>query len=176
MANISAAAAARLLAPTYLLLFPLLLRHPWHGRLVRRPWWQRAALAVIALAALVVILNPASPLWPAQTVLASFGNGASGGPGLQRAARVYAVYGQRAAALAPIRDWIPTGVSRVGFVSNGYEPEGSLWKPYGSRRVCHVLSGETAADLRRRQLDYVVISGNGLREKFRMSLPAWIRP
>lgn len=175
MAKMSVATPGRHLTPTYILLFPLLLWHPLHRVLVRRRWWQRAGLAVNALAALVVILNPARPLWPAQTILAKSGDGKFDHPGLQRAARVYAVYGRRADALAPIRDLIPAGVSRVGLVSNGDEPEGSLWKPFGSRRVFHALPADTAEDLRRRQIEYVVISSNGLREKLKMSLPEWLQ-
>jgi hypothetical protein len=175
MAKISIAPPGRILTPVYILLTPLLLWHPLHRRLVGRRWWRPAGLAVMALSALVVILNPARPLWPTQTILRHAGDGAPGHPWLQRAARVYAVYGRRADALAPIRDLIPAGVSRVGLVTNGDEPEGSLWRPFGSRRVVHVLPADTAEDLRRQSLEYVIVSENGLRDRFKMNLPAWLR-
>lgn len=48
---------------------------------------------------------------------------------------MYQTYNLRSDVLAPIRESLPEDVQNVGFVSNGDQPEVSLWWPFGKRRV-----------------------------------------
>src|SRR5581483_341856 len=61
--------AARLIAPYYPLLLPLLLAGTGPDRIVRRRWWRRLVGLHLMVAAAVVVLTPDRPLWPARMIL-----------------------------------------------------------------------------------------------------------
>lgn len=174
MVKVGVAGVGRVLMPYYPLLLPVWFCSPAHEALVRKRWWRRTAIAVMGVAIGVVIVNPARPLWPAQAVLARLSALRPNSRLLARARTVYQVYGSRADALGPIRDLVPPGAQRVGFVSTGDEPEASLWRPFGSRRVFQVLPTDTAADLRRWQLEYVIVSPHALPLNVHLTLGEWL--
>ena len=142
---------ARLLAPYYGLLLPPLLAWPGNGRLVRRYWWRMAAFAVFLLAAVPLILSPARPLLPVETILATMQHPP------ERVQTVYSVYRARHDAFAPARDALPPGLTVLGLVTYD-DPETSLWRPFGSRRIIHVCPGDTAADLKRQDIEYILVN------------------
>ena len=55
------------------------------------------------------------------------------------------------------------------------DPETSLWRPFGSRRVEHVGPHDTAADLKRRGIEYVLIKGEILGQWFQCPLDDWLK-
>ena len=175
MVKVSSFAAARVVLPYYPLLVPLLLWPGGQGTLVRQAWWRRSALAVCALAVLVLVVNPARPLWPARTALAWLQERWPGTKLLARAAKVYAVYGQRSDALAPVRQLLPPGVDCFGFVGGGDDPEASLWLPFGQRRLIHVMPSKTGPDLPDGRLEYVIVSLNALDECYRLTLADFLQ-
>jgi hypothetical protein len=164
----------RILTPYVPLLLAPLLLCSWHEQLVRRCWWRTTALVVGALAAFVVIANPARPLWPAGQLLSRWQEQWPGVGLLQRAQRVFAVYDQRHDALKPVRDLVPPGTSVVGAVLSSDDPETSLWRPFGTRRIVHVLPNDPPEVPRQRGVAFVLLSSR-LTEATGLTLEGWLR-
>jgi hypothetical protein len=173
MVKVVVTCAGRLIVPYYLLLTVALLGLPGHEWLVFRRAWQRVALAVLWLAVAVVIINPARPLWPANRTLSALQAQWPDNRLVERAARVYATYSQRHDALGPIREVLPASSRRVGLAASLDYPEASLWRPFGSRVVMHVLPGDTVEQLRTAGLEYVIVPPE-FEARFGMSLEAWL--
>src|SRR5260221_14729047 len=85
------------------------------------------------------------------------GAGQSSQPLIRRAWTVYSVYGQRGDAFEPVRTKLPTNANPLGLVTSD-DPETSLWRPFGSRSILHVTRTDTAEDLQRLGIQYVLIS------------------
>ena len=130
--------SGRYLAPHYLFLCLPLLLVPGLSLIFRGVLWKIAVIICFGALLVTMVINPARPLWPALTVLNSMDADASGHPTLQRALDVYETYRKRLDAFAPIRSLLPADVDRIGFFS-GNTPEASLWKPFGKRRIIHIL-------------------------------------
>jgi hypothetical protein len=152
---------SRIIAPYYLLMIPVFLLLPGQEQLVRAKWWRRCALCVFALAAILVIISQARPLWPASFVLDKLHAKDSPSPKLRRIADVFATYSQRWDAFAPARDKLPEGVKLLGIISSD-DPETSLWRPFGSRRIAHVKHADTLENLRERGIQYVLVNSKVL--------------
>jgi hypothetical protein len=165
---------ARIIGPYYLLLVVPLLTGAGQTALVRRRWWKQAGLATMILAAVVVVLTPARPLWPARRVIGWMRERGVESKGLERAGTVYQVYSERWDTLAPIRELLPPDARVVGFISFGDTVETSLWRPFGRRRIVHILSTETAVEARRRGLQYVVIGADGSGLPGEKPLAVWV--
>jgi len=163
---------ARLVAAYYPLLLPALLRGPAAGVLVRRRWWRWATVGVLLLAVAAVVLTPARPLWPAQTVLAKMSGYGRGHALFERVREVYSVYADRPDSLAKVRALIPAEAVVVGFAGDKNETEISLWRPYGHRRVEDILPGESGGEIRARGVEYVVVSELFLRRQGQ-EIQAW---
>jgi hypothetical protein len=67
MTQLNNMGAVRYLASYYPLLMMGLLRSPAQGEVVRRTWWRWWAIFASVLAALVLIISQARPLWPAES-------------------------------------------------------------------------------------------------------------
>ncbi|MGH7991568.1 MAG: hypothetical protein ACREDS_15435, partial [Limisphaerales bacterium] len=151
VANLSA--IARVLTPYYALLIPIALTGRGHGRLVKKIWWRAAAFAVFLVAGLLVVISPARPLFPVQTILQGLRANGSNSKLFRRVNEVYSVYENRNDAFAPAKNLLPPGVKILGLVTFD-DPETSLWRPFGSRRVVHVCPGDTPDYLKSRGVEY----------------------
>ncbi|HUE36603.1 MAG TPA: hypothetical protein VMO20_04380 [Candidatus Acidoferrum sp.] len=145
----------RLLASYYILLFPLLLVGPEHEGLVKRTWWRFASFIVFALAALLLVISPARPLFPVKTFLEKIEAHNPGSKLLARAEEVYAVYRDRNNAFAPALNALPPGLKTLGFITYD-DPETSLWRPFGSRRIIHVCPDDSAGCLKAEGVEYIL--------------------
>ena len=164
---------ARLLNTYYpFLILPSLLG-PNQGGVVRRGWWQGAALLVMAAAALPLMLNPARPLFPAQATLRWLRHHGAPAAIVSRAERVYAAYGERADALVPLLEFLPPGEKVIGLVTFD-DPETSLWKPFGSRRVVHVCRNDTGAQLRARGMRYIWVNAHQIERFEPLTFEQWL--
>jgi hypothetical protein len=173
MAKVGLPNCGRLIAPYYIFLFPLILRLPSQDILVRRCWWKFIANAIVLIAIFVVIANSARPLWPAQLFFRAV---MARKPTLsiaERGLRVYGVYANRNDALSPVRHRIPDGVGVAGLVSKD-DPEASLWRPFGLRRIVHVLPSDTRESVRRRKIEYVILSPD-IEQISGLSLESWLQ-
>ncbi len=164
--------SARLAAPYYGLLVPLLLVIAGHECLVRAHWWRRFAMLLMLPAALLLVVSPPRPLWPAKTILTKLADKESPNPLVQRALTVYSVYGMRGDGFKPVRERLPSDVDPLGFVATD-EVETSLWKPFGSRRILHVKANDTRTQLQERGIRYVLVSTETWERLGKQSLEAW---
>jgi hypothetical protein len=163
---------ARLISPYYPLLLPLLLAGARQAEIVRRRWWRVMVGVVLWLALLALVLTPGRPLWPARTVLSKLVAWKPGNRPLKRALMVYSVYDVRSDPLANVRAMLPQGLSVVGFMGTSDDIDISLWRPFGARRVEHILPSDSAEDIRRRHIQYAVVGEVNLLEH-NTTLAAW---
>lgn len=146
MAKAGIGTAARIITPYYLLLMPLLLRGRGQRVICTKRWWNALAAGVFGLAAILIVVTPSRPLWPANTILSWLVNRHPENATLLRAQTVFSVYGKRADALAPLRAVLPPNEPVMGLVTFD-DPETSLWRPFGSRRFEHVLVNDTREEI-----------------------------
>lgn len=149
----------RLIAPYYPLLLPLLLVGVEQSALVRKRWWQMLAWAVFIVAFAVLIVVPARPLWPAQTILTRAVKAKPDNRLLQRALTTYSVYSIRSDPLPELRAQLPSDLKTIGFLGTSDDLDISFWRPYFSRQVAQIALLETAEQIRRRGLRYAIVSG-----------------
>jgi hypothetical protein len=154
----------RHLSAYYPLLLPLALVGAGQAVIVRRRWWRTLAWGVVLLAVPVVVLVPGRPLWPAQTILSRLTAWRPNQRLLQRALTVYNVYNVRSDPLANVRALLPPGLKVVGFMGTADDLDISLWRPFGSRRVEHMLLSESPAQIRQRHIEYAVVGEVNLLE------------
>lgn len=174
MAQCGVSGGVRYLGPYNLLLIAPFMLGSAHSHLIRRTWWRAGAGTVFAMAGLLLAANPARPLWPATWILRAAGAEKSGNGIGHRAWTVYSVYAQRADAFAPVRAILPAQANPLGFISFD-DPETSLWRPFGSRRILHIPQAESAAEMRARGIKYVLASSVTLTNNWRSSLDVWLR-
>jgi hypothetical protein len=164
---------ARILTPYYLLLLPILLVACGHERLVKERWWRSAAFTVFIIGGGLLVVSPARPLFPAQTIFGKIAAHASNSKLLARMKEVYLVYGNRNDGFAPARDALPPDLKILGLITFD-DPETSLWRPFGSRRTEHICPGDTAADLKARGVEYILLREQALGQWFNCSLDDWL--
>jgi len=165
---------ARLVSPYYALLLPWLLLGTGQAAIVRRRWWRLLAGGVVLLAGMVLVVSPARPLWPAQTVISRLLAAHPDQPLLIRAQKVYSVYSGRSDPLSGVRALLPAQVSIVGFMGTPDDIDISLWRPYGTRRVEHILLTDSPSEIRQRGIEYAVVGGANLAEKG-ATLDGWLQ-
>ena len=166
--------AARLLAPYYPLLLPLLVTGAVQSRLIRSRVWQVLVFINIVFAFAVLILTPPRPLWPAQTVLAYLVNRHPGSHLLSRAEKVYSLYSGRYDPLPGVRALLPENISVVGFAGGTDDAEISFWLPFGSRRVEDFLVVDSPSEVRNRGIEYAIISDMQLPQDG-LTLDDWLQ-
>jgi hypothetical protein len=164
----------RILTPYYALLLPVILAGAVHERLVKERWWRSAAFTVFLIAGGLLVVSPARPLFPAQTILEKIAAHASNSKLLARMKEVYLVYGNRNDGFAPARDVLPPGLKILGLVTYD-DPETSLWWPLGARRIEHVCPGDTAAALKARGVEYILLREQAVGQWFDCPLDDWLK-
>jgi hypothetical protein len=164
---------ARYLAPSYVLLMaPILV---WSGSdYLKKTWWRWSALGVFLISGALIIICPSRPLWPAKTVLQALGADRASAGLMQRAWRVYSVYGARADAFEPAVKLLPAEANPLGMVTFD-DPEASLWRPFGSRRVMHICLSDSPEETRRRGIHWALVSGSIVDEHYKISMEEWLK-
>jgi len=174
MTQSNLAGIARILAPYYLLLLPVLLAGAGHDRVVKQCWWRMASSAAFLMAAGLLVVSPARPLFPVQFVMEKLATHASHFKIVSRMEEVYTVYAHRNDAMAPAREALPPGLKVLGMITFD-DPETSLWRPFDSRRIVHICPGDTAADLKAGGVEYVLLREEALELYFKCPLADWIK-
>jgi hypothetical protein len=163
----------RILAPYYALLLPFFLASAAHAQFVRQCWWRLSAFAVYILAAGLLIISPARPLFPVGMFLEKMHAAEAQHPALARIETVYSVYAARNDAFAPAKEILPPGLKILGLVTYD-DPETSLWLPFGSRRIVHARPQDSSADLKALGVEYVLVKTEGFEGRFGCSMDDWI--
>jgi hypothetical protein len=165
---------SRLITPYYALLLPALLMGLGHERLVKKCWWRATAFAGFVMAAGLLVVSPARPLFPVGIFLQKVHSAAAQHPSLSRVEAVYSIYHSRNDAFAPVRDVLPPDVKILGLVTFD-DPETSLWRPFGSRRIEHVRAADLPTDLKQRGIQYVLVKPGLLGKEADDALDAWLK-
>jgi hypothetical protein len=171
LAKMGSEAGPRLLTPYYpILLFAVLLfvrtRHP-----IRERWWRLTTYAVSLVPVIILIVQPARPLFPVDLLVRSLPREGGIGDLFTRITTVYRTYEARADVLAPVRDLIPASVRKIGFIGTGDDPEPSLWQPFGQRMVRDIVNPLDANSLP----DFVSVSESWLKEQTGQPLESWAK-
>jgi hypothetical protein len=173
LSKLGFSSGTRYLAPFYPLVMMGLLCGSAQSELVRRKWWRACAVAGFGLAMLMVVVTPPRPLWPAGWVMSHYEAGLRASHLGARIFNVYSVYGARAEAFAAVRDSLPDDEKVVGMVTFD-DPEASLWRPFGKRRIRHVIESDSASDLQSEGIRYVVVSKEKFSHLYNESFDAWL--
>ena len=165
-------AIGRILAPYFFLLLPLLLAPSAHEQLVKKTWWRMGAFIVFVMAAGLLILLPARPLFPALTILQKIHAHHPNSKMLARTVEVYTVYRNRNDGFAPVRDILPPGLKVLGFITYD-DPETSLWFPMGSRTIFHVCPDDSSIYLKDHGVEYILANSDKFHKQF-PGLDEWL--
>jgi hypothetical protein len=171
MAKFGLGAISRLVAPFYALCIPVFLLASSQEAIVRTKWWRCASLLVFFLAAVPMVLSPARPLWPANSLLAK--TDATTSHLLARAKTVYAVQRQRFDAFAPARKLLPADLKVLGVIISD-DPETSLWRPFSHRRVEHVTTTDSPQELHTRGIEYMLVNAAVFKRAFQQPIEQWV--
>ncbi len=151
--------AARYLASYYPLLLPVWLMGTGHRWVVRRNWWKWLEFAAMVVAAGVLVLNPARPLWPAVSTSSWLYRNHPNNALFERVHRVYAAYADRWDGMAGVRRALPADAREIGLLvcRPASQSEASLWRPFGFRRVLDLSVNQATAIIKQHRLRYVVV-------------------
>lgn len=159
----------------FLAIYPLLVLPVLDaGTKLQSGLWRIGGLLIFAVAALVVIITPPRPLWPALTTLQKFNAEHSSNPLLQRAWTVYSVYRDRGNSFDPVLKKLPADVTRLGYIGFD-EPEGALWRPFGARVIVHLRPADSAERIRQKQVQYALIRTDYLEKSGAGECDRWLR-
>jgi hypothetical protein len=170
----SVAAVGRLFAAYYVLPCTIILAMPGQATLVRRCWWRGLAWLVFLMAAELLVVSPARPLFPRDAVLAKIERLETTHPALVRVDTVYSIYRDRPKAFAPVLAELPPDVKVLGYIAFD-KPETSLWFPYGARRTVHVCPGDRADALKAEGVHYILVDSDEFAFWFRQPLAEWLQ-
>jgi len=174
--RVGIAGPARYLLPFYLLLAVPVLAGPVAGRIFQSRPWRGTAYVTFALAGMLLILSPQRPLWPAGTVLQALDAEHSSRPLVNRVYHVYTVYGARADSFAPVLPALAAlgpDASPLGLVTFD-EPEGALWRPFGSRRILHICNADSPGLIQAEGLKYALVSETFLTHHSDLDSAGWL--
>jgi hypothetical protein len=135
LALMASEASGRLLAPYYFLPIAGILRGRQTDRFVRQRAWRAVAVLGSCTTILALLVAPARPLIPARDLVAIAARLVPHSNVASRAREVYANYEQRPFTFAPVLALLPPNATRVVTIGSFDDPESTLWRPYGSRRV-----------------------------------------
>lgn len=170
-AKLGSEATSRLIAAYYpLLLLPFLLNHA-QNILIRHRWFRFLGICASLIALMAVILTPSRPLWPAESFFDWAAVHHPKNELLAHAKTVYAVYRRRNDIFAEVRSNIPPSVSVIGLIENGDDAETSLWRPFGERRVVHILDHEHITEP---SIQWLVVKNNIIARKDPKKFADWL--
>lgn len=156
-------------APYYPLLFISILRLPRiaaleHGRIA-------AVISGVAMVTVVpvILLTPARPLVPVERLALICHR-----PAVQTLAAQYHFWAVLRDDLAPMRNHLPPGVTRLGYAAGFRDTSYGLWKPLGSREVVELGLPPGSRSKPAANLSYAVVTERGLQQRYGMDLKTWL--
>jgi len=168
--KLGSSGSARTAAPYYSMLIIPLLRSQRIEALERKRVFGVLAGCAAATVIPIIILTPARPLFPMQTLARLTHSSA-----MAEIAGQYQVWDNMRDDLAPLREKLPTGVSRLGYAGGFHDTPYGLWKPLGGRVIVELgLPPELHAPLPPPDLEYAVVTARGLLERYNLGLTEWL--
>jgi hypothetical protein len=162
MCKVVTFANARQCAAYYIFLFPAILVSSGQARVVRKRAWQICVLLAMLLTAGMLVVSQNRPLFPFETILASF---SKSHPELHWLARAQASFGSRASINTQrnaFENVIPVDERVIGYATVRGSQEAGKWVPFGKRRVERVLPDDAPAELQALGIHYVLVDSDGL--------------
>jgi hypothetical protein len=149
MLSMGSESGSRLLAPWYgTCILGVMVLLPGLDAACRSARIRTLAACCVLSAVPIALFTPSRPLLPVP-FLAGLVTSEHTGKGIaQRAQAVYGVYAHRADSLAALRQYIPEGARVVGFLGGSDDPDVSLWRPWGARKVVHLLPEDLQKPMR----------------------------
>jgi hypothetical protein len=170
LAKLGSDHSPRIAAPYYPLLLISLLRLPRGAALERKKISGVLAGFAAATVIPVIILTPARPLIPVQTLAR-----VTGSPAIAKVAVEYRFWKNLRDDLAPLREQLPPDVTHLGFAGGFLDTAFGLWEPLGSRVIVELgLPTGPHAPLPPPDLDYAVVTERGLSARYHLGLKEWL--
>jgi hypothetical protein len=156
MAQVGTIETARLISPYYPFLLPLILVQTGASVLIRQRWWHALGLFVMFSTAVLLILSPVRPLWPATTLLNKLGQRSANSKIILRARSFYSAPEINLVQRRAFQQTLPPNEPLIGYATDirGLEP--TLWRPF-TRRVERILPKDTRQHLDEFGIHYVVV-------------------
>jgi hypothetical protein len=85
---------------------------------------------------------------------------------------VYSVSAMRPYVFEPALKLLPPDANPVGFITSD-DPETSLWRPFGSRKILHVRVLDTGEQIRQRGIRFILARAD-LFEDFGIARDKWL--
>ena len=166
-------AMPRVASPYYPFIILLLLQRVQPGP-AWSSWLSTTGYGVLlASTLLVILLTPARPLWPVNTVIRLLERRGSSEL-TERLGRVYNTYGSRARLYAELRKGLPADVRVVGFIPTDNDIESPLWWPVGGVRVEQVVPPPMGPKGQRAPR-WIVAMERGLRDRLGLTETEFVR-
>jgi hypothetical protein len=166
--EIGLSATARYAAPYYPLILISILRLPRIAAFERHKIAAvYAGLAMLSVVP-VILFTPARPFVP-ECLLSRMERKSS----LQTIAAKYRLWAGLRDDLAPIRNALPPGTTRLGYAGAFRETPYGLWKPLGRRVVVELGLPPGSRATPPGDLDYAVVTENGIKQRYDMDLKPW---
>jgi hypothetical protein len=176
MAKVGSYQNARQLAPYYVFFLPWLLVNPIWSQLVRRAWWQRLGLLVMAGTAILLVVERNRPLFPAETVIASLQTMRPQSQFLAKTLDSYTFWSSMKIQVTnPFKNELPPDEPVLGYAALVGVAEPGLWLPFGQRRVERLLPEEAPDALRQKQMRYVIMEEQYLDKVVKETLEQWLK-
>ncbi len=168
MAKVATDHTPRYAAPYYPLLFISILLLPRIAALERRRI--AAVISVLSVLAVVpvILLTPARPVIPVKLIARI-----SRGPAFDTFVTKYHLWAGLRDDLAPLRNALPPGTTKLGYAGGFRDTSYGLWKPFGSRVVTELGLPPGHKTMPPADLDYAVITERGLRQRYDLDVDAW---
>jgi hypothetical protein len=135
---------------------------------VRKQVLMTWGLVCFAAGIMTIVINPASPLWPAQAVIKRLPASWVVGTDIQR----YPQYSRRIESGRALVAAVPKGEKVIGAILNiSGTPSVELWKPYALNRQVQFYSPQVAAEkLKQDGVSYIVVKNVDLISNGKLSL------
>ena len=148
--------------PYYAFFFPVLLIKPGHLPLMRLGWWQRVGLLLMSFTALLLVLAPGRPLFPAKAVIGGLRAKYPHSKFISQTWHyVSRISGEERRNF--FKKNLPAGESVLGYAAVFDADEPGLWLPDGQRRVERLLMDDTPERLHSLGIHYVVLEDSFLK-------------
>jgi len=171
MSKMGSESTSRLVAAYYpLLIAGILVLVSLDGRIVHRRIFKWAAVIAMLSALPLVILCPARPLFPSQLVSDIMAKCRVPAEIIARYDRVYSVYATRADAFRELTALVPADEPVIGFLQIGNDPEASLWRPYGTRKVVEVTPNDSMEQVKATGVRFVIVGQDALTVRYHMTV------
>jgi hypothetical protein len=169
MAKMGSEAAPRLVAAYYIVgILSLVLLLPPDGRVIHRRVWRTIGYATMAVALLLLVINPSRPLLPVRWIACGLRLLHVPAAAVAKLESNYQLRATRRDGLDALCRAIPATEKIIGCISGEDDPEVSLWLPFGSRQVVEI--DPTQADLTASPIRFVVVNGPTLQSRYHLTI------